>query len=313
MKIRLFKVYGFDLLLKNERRRKGFILEMQNEQGLLSYGEVSPLPGRSKETKEEALFALFKLQDQFIHNQLSPFPLPPSVSFGMESALNPLHYPINKPLYFRYTALSYGTDINTPCSQIKVKVDKLSWEETINLTQKFLKRGKRVILDFNKTWTKEKILQLKGEFAPTDLDGLEDPTNNISDLEDLYEKTSFPFHIDDLFSPMDFTPSKAINTIVVKPTLIGGGFAIKKIQEYGIPIRLSSSFETAVGLIHIMRIADTLKITSPLGIDTLNVFSNHLIEHPFDVEGENLILNPSIYNNIPIDKQYLTSCQPSLT
>lgn len=312
MKMKVFKVFAFQIPKRDGTQRSGFILEIQNEDGKVAYGEVSPLQGRSIETRQEALFTLFKLQDQFIHGQLVPFPLPPSVSFGMESAITSLKHPLTEPISLPYTALSYGTDIETSCSQVKIKVDKLSWKETVHLTQQFLKKGKKIILDFNKTWTVEDILLLRREFAPTDFDGLEDPVSNIDDLNELYEKTSFPFHIDELFSINNFIPSKAIHTIVIKPTLIGGAFVIKKVQEYGIPIRLSSSFETAVGLIHLMRLADTLQIRTPIGIDTLNVFSEHLIEDPFNAKEGNLILEPLTYNHMPIKKQYLTSCQPSL-
>ncbi len=301
MKIRSFKVYAFE--------KKGFILEMQDETGRISYGETSPLVGRSPESKQEALFALFKLQEQFIHASFSPFPLPPSVSFGMESVLTAVQSPLTTPISLPYTALSYGREIDTPCSQVKLKTTDLTWKETILLVETFLKKGKRLILDFNMRWTKEEILALRKEFSPVDFDGLEDPTHSIDDLEELYSETGFPFHIDELFSLKTFVPSPAIHTIVIKPTLIGNSLTIRNIQKLGIPIRLTSAMETGVGLIHIMRLAYTLEIKTPIGIDTP---FEPLIEVPFQREEDHLILDPETYNNMPVQKNLLVSCQPSL-
>ncbi|MBM3201048.1 MAG: hypothetical protein FJZ56_01400 [Chlamydiae bacterium] len=311
MKIRSFKIYAFSLPLFNEEVRNGFLIELKNDQGATSYGEVSPLPGRSIETRQEALFALFKLQEQFIQGQFSPFALPASVAFGMESALLSLKAPIEYPLVCNYTALSFGKWEETSAKQVKIKVSHLSFEDTVTVCNQYLKQGKRLILDFNKSWSKEAILKLRKEFGKEDFDGLEDPTNVLEDIEELYEATGFAFHVDELFSTT-FIP-KGVSAIVIKPSLTGNIAVIQAIKSKKIPIRLSSAFESEVGLMHIIRLSKLLDIQSPLGIDTSKIFKKHLIHSPFVYRDDEIHIDCDLYNKMPIDRSCLQSCQPSLT
>ena len=53
MKLSLFEVYRYTLPSRN-----GIFVRLRNEIGQEGVGEVAPLPGRSKETLEEALTAV---------------------------------------------------------------------------------------------------------------------------------------------------------------------------------------------------------------------------------------------------------------
>lgn len=322
MKIKSFKVFHYNLPFDPKwgigLTRQGFIIQVTNDRGDVGYGEVAPLPYRSHETLQESMFAIFKLQEQLVYQTLEPFPLPPSVKFGMESALNCIQYPLEKrPYEFPYTKLLQGSanEIARAANhadekQVKVKVASLTLNEVVTIVQGLIRMEKRVILDFNLSWQLEDLLKLCKHFEPEDIDGLEDPTKSLDDVKKLYQETGFPIHADDLFlknqDAQDILFSPVIDTIVVKPTLIGAAHEVKTIQslanEHRIKLRLSSSFESAVGLMHIIRMADTLQIQSPLGVDTLDAFTKkNTFDHPFSKENGLLHFDGNIYNSMPVN------------
>nr|NGX37825.1 o-succinylbenzoate synthase [Chlamydiota bacterium] len=90
------------ILIDSRCFRKGILLTLTNQNGKTTTTEVSPLPGFSEETLEEALHQLQKLKQRLLTtwwtkqalHYLSNLGLYPSVYFGVESALLDLLDPI---------------------------------------------------------------------------------------------------------------------------------------------------------------------------------------------------------------------------
>ncbi len=247
MPTRLYS-YKFPLDTRNWKTREGLILEWND-----GWGEIAPLPGFSRETLEEARTEILSL----LPNLSNAKPTLPSVQFGLACASKPFSLdPIRIPL----CALGPKPNFST----VKLKLGHLSLDEALSLVKQHYKNH-RLRLDFNRKWSLEQALSFAKHFQPDDFEYLEEPT---SDLLTFSKQTHFPIAIDESFfdSPWEQIPS--LKAIVVKPTLHGA------LPKTHLPIVLSSSYESGLGLLHIARLANC---SFPIGLDTYDAFQDNLL------------------------------------
>ncbi|MBM3183837.1 MAG: hypothetical protein FJZ64_00845 [Chlamydiae bacterium] len=255
--------------------RKGLILEINS-----GFGEIAPLPGFSQETLEEALQETLSL----LPNLSSAKPSLPSVQFGIASAKKNLS-PIKAPLCLL-------NDPHPDFSTLKLKLGDLSVQEAITHVQKHLKF--RLRLDFNRKWSLDEALSFAKAFSPTDFEYLEEPVSGLDDLVRFSKLTGFPIAVDEsLNSPYNQIPT--LKALVVKPTVVG------EIPKCNVPVVLSSSYETSVGLLAVARLAEENAL--PLGLDTFRFFTEDLLIPPLKKENGYLTWNPT--HEFPIDRSKL--------
>jgi o-succinylbenzoate synthase len=223
------------------------------------WGEISPLPGFSKETFEEAKKeAIEVLRDN------KP-PTLASVIWGFSvSPLTAVKVPLcafNRP--------------RDGCSTLKLKVGHLTLLDAVQLVKQYV--GKyRLRIDCNRKWTLQQALAFTSHFQSQDFEYLEEPT---SDILEFTKQSDFPVALDESFRENQTIPNA--RCAVIKPTLSGG------IPKTTLPIVLSSSYESSLGILQIARLG------SPEIAHGLDTFSPDLMNPAITVENGYLTWIPS--------------------
>lgn len=239
------------------------------------WGEISPLPGFSLETFEEAKQEIL----QVLHENKQPTFR--SVIWGLSaSPLTAVKIPL--------CALNRPRD---GCKTLKLKVGHLPVDEAKQLVSQYV--GKyRLRIDCNRKWTLNQACEFSRHFQAQDFEYLEEPTK---DLIEFAKQTDFPIALDESFRENKTIPN--VKYAVIKPTLTGC------IPKLSLPTVLSSSYETSLGILQIARHA---KNDLAQGLDT---FQDDIVDPPIRVENGYLTWNPS-KNPINISKLCLITTAP---
>jgi O-succinylbenzoate synthase len=246
-----------------DRNRKGLILQINN-----GWGEIAPLPGFSKETLEDAKKEILAVL--FVNKQ----PTLPSVIFGLSSAQMPF---LSDPLKVPLCALHHP---KPGCTTLKLKLGHLEVGEAVDLVKQYV--GKyRLRLDCNRKWTLPEALHFASHFHSSDFEYLEEPVNTYADLVEFSIRTQFPIAVDESLREHSCTDIPTLKAAVIKPTLWG------YIPSIPVPIVLSSSYESSLGILHIARLA---KSEIAQGLDT---FTPDFINPPIRIENGFLMWDPS--------------------
>jgi o-succinylbenzoate synthase len=263
------KLYTFELPLHSGAHRKGLLLS----DGEGKWGEISPLPGRSKESFAQAKEQLLKL----LHTQTIDEPLFPSVQFGLDSLLSSPSYPLSAHTY----ALLSGTQAqilqqaDTAAKQgyttVKIKIAPFSPKISQNLFH-LLKNRFHLRVDCNSAFSFDEALALFSPFEKGFFEYIEDPTYEMDRL------THFPhpFALDETAHQYQALPLPTYTNLwgfILKPTVLGGKQGCTPFIEYAkkhhLNITLSSSFESGLGLLQIAALSKELGLSHTLlGIDT---------------------------------------------
>lgn len=251
-------------------QKKGILIEKDG-----CFGDISPLNSWSEETFEEA----FSQTLSVLENKTTPSL--PSVKFGLNCLKKNL-----KSFSVKLCAL------NVPkggCRSLKLKLGDLSLEEAIAKTTQY-KSLFSLRLDFNQKWSLEKILKFSKYFKSSDFEYLEDPTATYKELVEFSNKTRFPIAVDAFFRQNNYHNIPSLKAVVIKPTLTGF------IPHLSLPVILSSSYESSVGLAHIASCASNDLCQ---GLDT---FENDFFTPPLYEKNGYLIWDGSIN---PVKKEKL--------
>lgn len=297
MKIQTFQVHPYSIPLTNKQVRTGILLRITNDQGNTEWGEVAPLPNWSRETLDDCLEELRRMQpkvmaidwtSQSLLQEFTQLKLLPALSFGLESALFALLDPLPEH-YVPTSALLMGTikEILARAEQrydegytsAKLKVNHLSFEEAAHVIHQ-LKEIFRLRIDVNRAWSTSESLSFFSQFPLNTFDYVEEPFQNPHDLAQF----PHPLAIDESF-PQDLTLEEletfpTLKALIYKPTIQGGMLHCTALHDWatkrGLSLVLSSSFESDLGLAHVASIAHRLSITAPTGIGTYHYLSNHI-------------------------------------
>lgn len=274
--------------IQNNLLREGALLTLVDEEGRKGQGEIAPLPYRSKETLEECINQGRKLnvydtewtKENWLE-KLSSLSLLPSLSFGLESALLSILWPIDEKKILS-SAFFMGTkeDILMQAQKAKkkgfsfakLKVSTLSMQESLDIIQ-ILRGDFRLRIDVNRSWQTKECLDFFSHFPNDAFDYVEEPFAIPEDLP-LF---SHPFAIDESLeenrlSLKDLENIPMLKALVYKPTIQGGISEALPLYTWAkqrdLQFILGSSFESKIGLTQIAHMASRLQINHPLGIGT---------------------------------------------
>lgn len=305
MKLKGFDIFTYEIPMSDKGIRKGLVIRLTDDTGRQGFGEIAPLENWSHESYQEALSFLKSIKERLLEHILEPTPFPPSVMFGIESALMHLRQPLQDDLFFQVTRLHMGQEKTTLYEkEVKLKLGPYPIEEAIEITSEYLSNGVRLRIDLNRMWSLKKSVMFCNQFDVGDFIYIEEPVSYFMELDPFFEQTGFNFALDEhlLFHPLDRILSlKGLSHLILKPT-IQGGFRgcqeiVKRCRE--IECIFSSALETDIGLSHIVRIATQLNPTKPLGIDTAKYHESSILTKPIDfLSGK---LSKSEYNAMPVD------------
>lgn len=278
------QIYRYEIILQSGMPfpyRKGIIFESQTPNESMNYGEITPLPGWSIESLDDAVRQIsFIQEDPFSIGREKLFP---SVSFGLEMAKNlykdmPI---LDKELSYSYLLIGNRDQIltkieNLPrCGHAKLKTSKLSLQDVFDITSLLLSKNIAPSIDPNQLWSKEETIAFCTYFSSEQIRYLEEPVKNLKDLVELAIALPHRFAIDQTLRKMPIRQllEYPFRDWILKPTLMGGMspcmYYADIAQKNGIQTYLSSSWESGLGLSYIIdAYRRTPLFSSPLGLDT---------------------------------------------
>lgn len=321
MKIQKLALRPYEIPLTNGQLREGVIINLTDEKGNTTYGDVAPLPKWSQETLEESTKQLNQKMQEILNiewsgytflNEIEKLQLLPSALFGLESALLSLLSPISEKVV-PTSALLMGSpqEIMQQAelryyegyTSAKLKVNHLSFKEAARLIYN-LKDKFRLRIDVNKAWNTSDSLKFFESFPLDTFDYVEEPFQNPNDLalfpHSLAVDESFPQNLN--LQQLESLPT--LKALIYKPTIQGGMRGCLYLHEWatkkGIQLVLSSSFESDVGLAHIASMAHRLSLSAPVGIGTYYYLKHFMCNPPLQFSHSSV----RIPNQLKIKREY---------
>ncbi|MDR2539724.1 MAG: hypothetical protein LBC45_03890 [Chlamydiales bacterium] len=277
-----WRIFRFQLTKKDQSIRLSHLVCLKDSNHREAWAEISPLPGRSKETIDEAL-----LQLRNVLKKEKPSHLYPSVSFALATALKQFSFP---PIPLCALLSGSKQEIMEQAllakhkgfSSAKIKLSQLSLEDAFFVLD-HLRKIFSLRVDANQRFSFQEAMHFFGQFPSLAFDFVEEPTWETSRLVDF----SHPFGLDETLEKNPhfmFENLANCRAVVVKP-MIQGFFTTKKLmkrlEKKRIKLIFSSSYESGVGLMQIVRLAMQTKLY-PLGLDTQSSFTEDLLT-PFPI------------------------------
>jgi o-succinylbenzoate synthase len=301
--------------------RDSWILQLVNSDGIVvGEGEVAPLWGLSKESKEEVLSELDRIaniEDSNVSSFVS------SVQCAIDAALAGFNskqidfpfLPKNELIAIPINGLIWMNDIEemrlaarkkfdegSRC--IKLKIGALNFKDELNLIREIRSWGSEeeltIRVDANGAFALEDAMNKLNQLSEYKLHSIEQPIK-AGQLESMFKlcaesPVSIAFDEELIGSnPEDFEPFLEIGKpafLVVKPSLHGGYTAAEKwkawADKHGIGFWITSSLESNVGLNHLANWVCKMKLEGVQGLGTGSLFSNNS-EAKWEVVGERLI------------------------
>lgn len=252
-------------------------------------GEISPLPGFSQETWEEAQSVLLAWVNNWLAGD-SELPQMPSVAFGVSCALAELADTLPQAANYRAAPLCNGDPddlilklADMPGEKVaKVKVglyEAVRDGMVVNLLLEAIP-DLHLRLDANRAWTQLKGQQFAKYVNPDYRDRiafLEEPCKTRDDSRAFARETGIAIAWDESLREPDFAfvAEEGVRAVVIKPTLTGN---LEKVREQvqaahalGLTAVISSSIESSLGLTQLARIAAWLTPETIPGLDTLDL------------------------------------------
>lgn len=238
-------------------QREGIIF--QTEHGL---GEAAPLPGWSNETIQDVIHAITNGAYY------------PSLEFGLRCARIPFpktfpSIPISalstNPLEAKW-AVSQGY------RTIKLKLKDYCVKDALDFVSQVQIPGIHLRIDMNRRWSFSDASYFLSCLNPQQVEYIEEPTYEFDRLHQF----DFPLALDETLREPEnrWLHLPNINTFVLKPTLLG--CRLDDLIELGLKLNkklvFSSSFESAIGLLHIAHLQARFSPGTAAGIDTHRFF-----------------------------------------
>ena len=301
-----FQISEFSLKVKAPfQTKRGFLLYAKTVDGKEAFAEVSPLPGFSIETLDDAKKQLASLRREIINSPLDVLHkknLLPSVVFGLDSLIYSLFSPISPDSYPLCGFLSGTFEeiqdeipflLEAGYKHIKLKVSHLSFDEAHEVIRQLLKKV-CLKIDVNRAWSLKESLFFFSHYPLDAFEYIEEP---VSDIEDL---SSFPYPIalDETLRERRSIPAlQNIKAFIIKPMMTGGLKEIQKMVDLAhimkASVTLSSSYESGVGLFHLCSLLKRAKLPlHPLGVDTHRLIDQDILLKPHKIAKGILTLSP---------------------
>jgi o-succinylbenzoate synthase len=302
--------------------RDSWILQLvDSEASILGEGEVAPLWGLSKETKEEVLSELDRITK--IENSIEVSSSVSSVQCAIDAALAGFHskqidfpfLPKNELNAISINGLIWMDDVESMLTEarrkfkegsrcIKLKIGALNFSDELNLIREIRSWGNEeeltIRVDANGAFTLEDALDKLNQLSEFNLHSIEQPieAGQLENMFKLCAESPVPIAFDEEMigrNPEDFQPFLSLGKpayLVVKPSLHGGFKAAENwktwADKHGIGFWITSSLESNVGLNHLANWVCKMKLEGVQGLGTGSLFNNNS-EAKWKVEGELLI------------------------
>jgi o-succinylbenzoate synthase len=304
------------------KERDSWMLQLVDSDGIvLGEGEVAPLWGLSKETKEEVLSELDRITNIEHSTEVSSYVS--SVQCAIDAALagfysKQIDFPFlskNELSAIPINGLIWMDDIEAMRIEarrkfdegsrcIKLKIGALNFTEELNLIREIRSWGSEeeltIRVDANGAFALEDAMNKLNQLSEFKLHSIEQPikAGQLENMFKLCAESPVPVAFDEELiecNSEDFEPFLHIGKpayLVVKPSLHGGYTAAENwkawADKHGIGFWITSSLESNVGLNHLANWVCKMKLEGVQGLGTGSLFSNNS-EAKWRVEGELLI------------------------
>ncbi len=295
------------------RRRQGLVLELDDGAGGRGLGEASPLPGFHGQTLDQVAEQITRwcrvgaaeslppadsiLGDGEVNPSIEQ--LGPVARFGVESALWDLHL----------AAVEGGAPRGVPCTALigdgtQTAIDRAVELAAAGITAFKLKVGRGTVgedvaavralaealpdhvqlrADANRSWSLEQAERF-GE-AGQMLQFVEEPLRDPTELDALWEASRLPVALDEsLADHPDARHCAAVKALVLKPSVLGGVRATlewaRRARRRGQFSIVSATFESAVGMRALVRLAGAVGGGEAHGLGTWSWFARDLLDPP---------------------------------
>lgn len=304
MKIKEIKIAKFSLPLKKAfrtsklviQKREGLIIRVTNEKNNYHYGEISPLPGFSKESQRQVIAEIDELKKHCIglaSEDVSELikDYMPSVRFGIEQAIssnmNLLNdkISVNAVVGISSTADTIGNikkAVDDGFRTIKLKIGKNNFPAELALLrniESIFGSSIQLRLDVNGVWLYEDAVGYLEELATLPIEYIEQPVSSITDILLLNKKTTIPLAVDECINCLDdaagIIKNSDINILVIKPMMLGFNNTISIInlaKVYDKKIIISSLFESVCGRSALIYLAGLVEHNLAHGLSTSGYF-----------------------------------------
>ncbi len=260
------------------------------------WGEISPLPGFSHETLDDAQLAAQEWLAAWQSGCDTQLPAMPSVAFGLSCALAEISGELPMKADYRAAPLCTGDPDELfamleamPGEKVaKVKVglyEAVRDGMVVNLLLEAVP-DLRLRLDANRGWTPLKAQQFARYVNPQlrpRIAFIEEPCKTREQSRAFAQETGIAIAWDESLRESDFTfaAESGLSAVVIKPTLTG---SLAKVREQvetahalGLTAVISSSIESSLGLTQLARIAAWLTPDTVPGLDTLSLMQSQLV------------------------------------
>lgn len=286
---------GVVLRERRLKTRDGLFVRL-TDAGREGWGEISPLPGFSLESQDEAQAETLAWVNAWRDGTDLPLPEIPSVAFGLSCALAELSGELPEAADYRAAPLCTGDPddlvlklADMPGEKVaKVKVglyEAVRDGMVVNLLLEAIPELK-LRLDANRAWTPLKAQQFAKYVNPdyrSRIAFLEEPCKTRDDSRAFALETGIAIAWDESLREADFAfvAEEGVTAVVIKPTLTGSLAKVKAqvaaAQQLGLTVVISSSIESSLGLTQLARIAAWLTPETIPGLDTLSLMQTQLL------------------------------------
>ncbi len=284
------------VVLRNQRlkTRDGLILCL-SEGDRQGWGEVSPLPGFSNETLEQAQTDALEQLALWLNNTVQESSLP-SVAFGISCALAELDGALPLQANYHHAPLCHGdpdelierlSDLSgEKIAKVKVGLYEAVRDGLVVNTLLEAVPDLKLRLDANRSWTRAKADGFAKYVNPSHrarIEFLEEPCKTRDESRAFSQETGIAIAWDESVREADFVVQAelGVSAIIIKPTLVGSlsrcRELIEQAQQVGLKAVISSSIESSLGLTQLARIAEWMTPKCLPGLDTLSLMQAQVI------------------------------------
>ncbi|EPF15962.1 o-succinylbenzoate synthase [Cedecea davisae] len=284
------------VVLRDQRlkQREGLVVRL-TQGDAIGWGEISPLPGFSREALPEAQEQAQGWLEHWLAGGDVALPGLASVAFGLSCALAELKGELPQAANYRAAPLCTGDPdeliialADMPGEKVaKVKVglyEAVRDGMVVNLLLEAVP-DLQLRLDANRSWTPLKAQQFAKYVNPAHrsrIEFIEEPCKTRDQSREFSRETGIAIAWDESLREDDFifAAEPGVVAVVIKPTLTGSLEKVRRqvaaAHQLGQKVVISSSIESSLGLTQLARIAAWLTPDAIPGLDTLSLMQAQL-------------------------------------
>ncbi|WP_420454921.1 o-succinylbenzoate synthase [Rubrivirga sp.] len=146
-------------------------------------------------------------------------------------------------------------------------------------------------LDANRAWSVEEATAFADALDGVPVAYVEEPLSDWRRQPEFARRTGVPFALDETLRDVTARPTRLVReaaAFVTKPTVLGGAGAdasfLRFLAGRETPVVVSSTFESGVGMRHLVALAAALGDT-PAGLDTYRWLAEDVLDRPLPMSG----------------------------